>query len=51
MALYMTTHCVAPQQSLMMATPDLVTDGLFGGGSGTNLRGFTGSDTEREREI
>lgn len=37
---YMTAHCVAPQQSLMTATPDLVMDGLLGGGSGICLFGF-----------
>lgn len=40
---YMTAHWVAPQQSLMMATPDLVMDGLLGGGSGICLLGFGGS--------
>lgn len=40
---YMTAHWVAPQQSLMMATPDLVMDGLLGGGSGTCLFDFGGS--------
>ena len=39
---YMTAHWVAPQQSLMMATPDLVMDGLLGGGSGICLLGFGG---------
>lgn len=39
----MTAHCVAPQQSLMMATPDLVMDGLLGGGSRICLLGFGGS--------
>lgn len=40
---YMTAHWVAPQQSLMMATPDLVMDGLLGGGSGICLLSFGGS--------
>lgn len=40
---YMTAHWVAPQQSLMMATPDLVMEGLLGGGSGICLFGFGGS--------
>lgn len=47
---YMTAHWVAPQQSLMMATPDLVMDGLLGGGSGICLLGFGGPCyEERER--
>lgn len=45
---YMTAHCVAPQQSLMMATPDLVMDGLLGGGSEICLLGFGGA-CHRER--
>lgn len=40
--LYMTAHWVAPQQSLMMATPDLVMDGLLGGTSRICLLGFGG---------
>lgn len=40
---YMTAHCVAPQQSLMMATPDLVMDGLLGGVSSVCLLGFGAS--------
>lgn len=40
---YMTAHCVAPQQSLMMATPDFVMDGLLGGGSNIGLLGFGAS--------
>lgn len=40
--LYMTAHWVAPQQSLMMATPDLVMDGLFGGTSRICLLGLGG---------
>lgn len=39
---YMTAHWVAPQQSLMMATPDLVMDGLLGGTSRICLLGFGG---------
>lgn len=45
---YMTTHCVAPQQSLMMETPDFVMDGLFGGVSKICLLGF-GAPCRRER--
>lgn len=40
--LYMMAHWVAPQQSLMMATPDLVMDGLLGGTSRICLLGFGG---------
>lgn len=40
--LYMTAHWVAPQQSLMMATPDLVMDGLLGGTSRICLLGLGG---------
>lgn len=38
----MTAHWVAPQQSLMMATPDLVMDGLLGGTSRICLLGLGG---------
>lgn len=44
----MTAHCVAPQQSLMMATPDFVMDGLLGGGSNTCLLGFGASNEEKK---
>lgn len=37
---YMTAHCVAPQQSLMMAAPDFVMDGLLGGVSNVCVLGF-----------
>lgn len=48
---YMMAHWVAPQQSLMMATPDLVMDGLLGGISKICLLGFGGScHKEREKE-
>lgn len=47
---YMTEHWVAPQQSLMMATPDLVMDGLLGGGSGICLLGFGGSCSKERGE-
>lgn len=40
---YMTAHCVAPQQSLMMATPDFVMNGLLGGVSNICLFGFGAS--------
>lgn len=40
--LYMTAHWVAPQQSLMMATPDLVMEGLLGGTSRICLLGLGG---------
>ena len=33
----MTAHCVAPQQSLRMAAPDFVMDGLLGGVSAVCL--------------
>lgn len=47
---YMTAHCVAPQQSLMMATPDFVMDGLSGGASNVGLLGFGPSEgQERKR--
>lgn len=45
---YMTAHCVAPQQSLMMATPDLVMDGLLGGVSNACLFGFGASTGEKK---
>lgn len=44
----MTAHCVAPQQSLMMATPDFVMDGLLGGISNTCLFGFGASKEEKK---
>lgn len=46
---YMTAHWVAPQQSLMMATPDFVMDGLLGGISKICLLGF-GGPCHKERE-
>lgn len=39
---YMMAHCVAPQQSFMMATLLLVMEGLFGGGSGVDFFTFGG---------
>lgn len=46
---YMMAHWVAPQQSLIMATPDLVMDGLLGGGSRICLLGFGGSWKMKEK--
>lgn len=40
----MMAHCVAPQQSFMMATLLLVMDGLFGGGSGVGFFTFGGPE-------
>lgn len=40
----MMAHCVAPQQSFMMATLLLVMDGLFGGGSGVCFFTFGGPE-------
>lgn len=37
---YITAHWATPQQSLMMAAPDLVMKGLLGGGSGICRLGF-----------
>lgn len=42
MKFYMMAHCVAPQQSFMMATLLLVMDGLFGGGSEVSFFIFGG---------
>lgn len=40
----MIAHCVAPQQSFMMATLLLVMDGLLGGGSGVSFFTFGGPE-------
>lgn len=45
---YITAHWVAPQQSLMMAAPDLVMKGLLGGGSGICRLGFGGSVLKKQ---
>lgn len=46
----MMAHCVAPQQSFMMATLLLVMDGLFGGGSGVCFFTFGGPEGEYTRK-